>query len=161
MSLAGEISARAAADTALGNHTVSGGGLVTGGGAISSNPTLTVTEASAEELTAGTATDKVVTPRRLGPITMSLNQNGFIRFFGLQIAWGRFTANPNTSTAVTFAQPFPTACFSAVVSGVVAGGNDSQDNPPAVIASTITTNGFSVFSADDAAAPTCYIAFGT
>jgi hypothetical protein len=145
---------------ALRGRSITGGGLVTGGGDLSASRVLTVAEATPEDITAGTAADKVVTARRLGPITMTLAQNGFIRFFGFQIAWGRFTATANTTTPVVFAQPFETACFSAVVSGVFNGGTGSQDNTPAVIVSTITKAGFSVFSADDENDPTCYIAVG-
>lgn len=147
--------------TTLTNRTITAGGLVAGGGNLSQDRTLTVTEASGQDITDGTAADKVVTPRRLGPISMSLAQNGYIRFFGFQIVWGRFTAAANTTTPVVLAQPFQAACFAAVVSGVTAGGADSQDNPPAIITSTITKDGFSVFSADDTADGTCYIAVGT
>ncbi|MCJ1959642.1 gp53-like domain-containing protein [Novosphingobium mangrovi (ex Hu et al. 2023)] len=139
---------------------VTGGGLVSGGGDLSQDRQLSVSEASAAQVTEGTSSNTVVTPRRLGPITMLLQQNGFIRFFGFQIAWGRFTATPNAVTAVQFAEAFPTACFSAVVSGVVNSNGGSQDNPPATIASTITASGFSVFSADDEYDVTCYIAVG-
>lgn len=145
---------------ALRGRTITGGGLVSGGGDLSASRVLTVTEASAEDITAGTAADKVVTPRRLGPIAMQLAQNGFIRFFGFQIVWGRFSADPNKTTPVVFTTGFQTACFSVVCSGVTPGGADSQDNPPAVITSTITKDGFSVFSADDSADGTCYIAVG-
>lgn len=145
---------------ALRGRTITGGGLVTGGGDLSASRVLTVAEATPEDVTGGTAADKVMTPRRLGPIAMTLAQNGFIRFFGFQIAWGRFTATANTTTPVVFAEPFETACFSAVVSGVFNGGTGSQDNTPAVIVSTITKAGFSVFSADDENDPTCYIAVG-
>lgn len=137
-----------------------GGGLVSGGGDLSANRVLTVSEASAAEVTAGTATDKVITPRRLGPISMTLAQNGYLRFFGFQLAWGRFSAAANATTAVDFVQAFPTACFSAVVSGVTNTGTGSQDNTPAVLVSTITRTGFSVFNADDEADATCYIAVG-
>lgn len=159
--------ARANADTALADgitalaaKTVTGTGLASGGGAISGNPQIAVTEASAAEITAGTATDKVVTPRRLGPIAMLLAQNGFIRFFGFQIVWGRFNAAVNANTAVNFEQPFQTACFSVVVSGVANAGAGSQDNTAQVVASTITTDGFTVYSADDEINPTCFIAVG-
>ncbi|MYL96428.1 hypothetical protein GR702_01390 [Novosphingobium sp. FGD1] len=148
-----------AIDTLRG-RTITGGGLVSGGGDLSQSRTLTVTEASAADIVAGTADDKVVTPRRLGPITMVLEENGFLRFFGFQIAWGRFTATANATTNVSFRSDFPTACFSAVVSGVYNPGTGSQDNTPAVIVSTITKAGFSVFSADDENDPTCYIAVG-
>ncbi|MFC0206429.1 gp53-like domain-containing protein [Novosphingobium soli] len=163
-----EINTRFADDNALRNQidtlrsrSIGGGGLVSGGGSLDSDRTLTVTEASPEDITEGSAGDKVVTPRRLGPISMTLAQNGFIRFFGFQINWGRFTADANTTTAVAFARAMNTACFSAVVSGVTNLGTGSQDNTPAVITSSITKNGFSVFNADDENDATCYIAVGT
>jgi hypothetical protein len=133
---------------------------VTGGGDLYADRTLTVAEAEPQDITDGTSGSKVVTPRRLGPITMLLQQNGFIRFFGFQMAWGRFTATANASTPVGFAQPFPTACFAVVASGGVGSGADSKDNPPVVVASTITVEGFAVFSADDSSAATCYFAVG-
>lgn len=139
---------------------IEGGGLATGGGDLSADRTITVTEATAAEITAGTATGKVVTPRRLGPISMTLAENGFIRFFGFQLAWGRFNAAANATTPVVFVEPFPNACFSAVVSGVTNTGTGSQDNTPAVLVSTITKNGFSVFNADDEGDATCFIAVG-
>lgn len=167
-----EAAARGAADDALSTaidngleglrqRRIVGGGLVTGGGDLYADRTLTVSEADPEDITAGTSSSKVVTPRRLGPITMLLQQNGFIRFFGFQIAWGRFSAAANNTTAVAFAQPFETACFSAVVSGVTNLGTGSQDNTPATIVSSITKTGFSVFNADDESDATCFIAVGT
>jgi hypothetical protein len=146
---------------ALRGRTITGGGLVTGGGDLSASRILTVTEASAADITAGAAADKVVTPRRLGPITMTLAQSGFIRFFGLQIVWGRFTASANATTPVVFAQAFGAACFAAVPSGVLGSGTDSKDNGPGVVTSTIAKTGFSAFNADDADVDCCFIAVGT
>ncbi|WP_103730649.1 hypothetical protein [Novosphingobium sp. HII-3] len=145
---------------ALKAISITGAGLASGGGALTASRTITVAEASAAEVAAGTSASTVITPRRLGPISISLAQNGYFRFFGLQIVWGRFTASPNGSTPVTFPIAFSNACFSVVASGVVAGGADSQDNPPAVVTSTITAIGFSVFSADDTSSSTSYIALG-
>jgi hypothetical protein len=145
---------------ALKAITITGAGLATGGGALTANRTITVTEATAAEVTAGASASTVITPRRLGPITMLLAQNGFIRFFGFQMAWGRFSAAANTTTPVVFTQEFPSACFSALVSGVTNLGTGSQDNTPAVIVSSITKVGFSVFNADDEDDATCYIAVG-
>lgn len=146
--------------TALTARTITGAGLVTGGGSLAANRVLTVTEASAADITAGTATDKVVTPRRLGPIAMTLAQNGFIRFFGFQIVWGRATVGANSSAAVSFVEEFPTACFACVASGTNDTAVDSKDNWPAVNPATITPAGFSVISADDASQTFSYIAVG-
>lgn len=58
-------------DAALTNQPVfatrqvASGGLVSGGGDLSSNRTLTVSEASRAEAMAGTASDKAMTPRRV------------------------------------------------------------------------------------------------
>lgn len=145
---------------ALKARTITGGGLVSGGGDLTADRTLTVTEASALQIEEGTSTDTVVTPRRLGPITMLLAQNGFIRFFGFQMVWGRFAAVANGTTAVNFVEAFPSACFAVVASGVAVTGVGAQDNPPAVVASTITKDGFTVFSADDDVASTCFFAVG-
>ncbi|MFC0685067.1 gp53-like domain-containing protein [Novosphingobium clariflavum] len=145
---------------AFAARSITGGGLATGGGSLAADRVITVTEASDAEITAGTSASSVVTPRRLGPISMLLARTGYIRFFKLQIAWGRFTASANASSSVAFPLAFQNDCASVVVSGVVNGGADSKDNTPAVIASTITTAGFSVFSADDEADVTCYIALG-
>lgn len=46
-------------------RTVSAAGLATGGGDLSANRTITVTEASSSEATTGTASDVVMTPRRV------------------------------------------------------------------------------------------------
>ncbi len=161
LSLNEEAQARADADNTLRNRSITGGGLVSGGGNLGADFSLTVSEASAEQIVEGTSDDTVVTPRRLGPITMLLEENGFIRFFGFQINWGRFMASANGTTVVPFVRSFNTACFSAVISGTTPDSNDSQDNAPEVIASSINPNGFSAFSADDSANPTCYIAVGS
>jgi hypothetical protein len=144
----------------LRQRRITGGGLVTGGGDLYADRVLTVTEADPEDITAGTSATKVITPRRLGPITMLLQQNGFIRFFGFQMAWGRFNAAANATTPVVFVQAFANACFSAVCSGVTNLGTGSNDNTAGVVASTITAEGFTAFSADNEPNITCYIAVG-
>lgn len=154
-----EATVRANADAALAAHTVNAGGLVSGGGALSTNPTLTVNECSEGDFAAGTAADKVVTPRRLGPIAYLFASNGYIRFFGLQLAWGRFFASPNTNTTITFALAFNNACCAAVANGSGTGA-DSQDNWPATDASTLTAANFQVFSASDGSVECTYIAVG-
>lgn len=158
--VAAAVNAFNASIAALTARKITGGGLASGGGDLSADRTITVTEATAAEITAGTATDKVVTPRSLGPIKMLLAQNGFIRFFGFQVVWGRFNAAANATTPVLFVEAFPNACFSAVVSGVTNTGTGSQDNTPAVLVSTISQTGFSVFNADDEVDATCFIAVG-
>lgn len=53
------------ADHVPDSRRVIAGGLVTGGGALDSDVTVTVTEATAAEMTAGTAATSVATPRRV------------------------------------------------------------------------------------------------
>ncbi|PNU04299.1 hypothetical protein A8V01_21260 [Novosphingobium guangzhouense] len=91
---------------------------------------------------------------------MKLAQNGYIRFFGFQMGWGRFSAGSNGSTAVDFAEAFPTACFSVVASGSSDTSSDAKDNWPAVQTSSITRTGFSVFNANDNSDNCAYIAVG-
>ncbi|QSR16079.1 hypothetical protein [Novosphingobium sp. KA1] len=104
-------------------------------------------------------------PATVKIVSASLTQNGHIVLSdgsrSFMVAWGRFTAAANSSTSVTFPLAFTSACFSVVVSGVINAGTGSQDNTPAVVASTITATGFSVFNADDENDPTCYIAVGS
>lgn len=153
----------AAAFAALLARTITGGGLVGGGGDLSASRVLTVPAASAADVASGTATDRAITPAALSGLARSLAQNGYAALpgtGGLILQWGRFTAISNGTTAVVFPMAFPTACFSVVADGGVSGGADSQDNPPVLIASTITPSGFSVFSADDSSAGQAFIAIG-
>jgi hypothetical protein len=110
-------------------RTVKGTGLVTGGGALSSDQELAVRIASADDVKAGTANDRAITPAALaaarladfGPIGRRIGEDGFIDMWGGAIkpdTEGQFTLN--------FPWPFPTACL-----GVVA----------TVLNTTLTSNG--------------------
>lgn len=117
--------------------------------------------ASAAEVIAGVLTNKYVTPASLAGFAQLLATNGYYDLpGGLRLAWGRFTAAANGTTPVSFAAPFPNQCFIVQAGGTLAGGDNSQDNNPEVVVSTITVNGFSVFSADDTNDPCCYFAIG-
>ena len=148
---------------ALLARTVTGSGLVTGGGNLSADRVLQVLAASAADVDAGTDTTKAITPAALSGLIRLLGQNGYAKLPGLGgliVQWGRFSAVANGTTTTVFPLAFPTACFSVVCTGGAQGGNDSQDNPPVVIASGIERSGFAVFSADDSAAICCYITLG-
>ena len=145
---------------ALKTITITGGGLVSGGGDLTANRVLTVTECSAADIAAGISADTVVTPRRLGPIVTLFALNGYIRFFGLQLTWGRFSAAANGATSVIFPLAFQNACFSVVNSGTSTGGTNAQDNDANVVVSTISRTGFSVFSSRDPVDANTYIAVG-
>lgn len=163
-----EETARADADavmqqllTALTNRTIAGAGLVTGGGDLSANRVLTVTAATVAEALAGTRNDVALTPAALGPFKSSFAQTDWVRLpGGLTIQWGRFTAIANGSTSVIFPLAFPTACCSVVAGGTSRIDEASQDNPPAVITSSISATGFSVFASDNEASGCAYIAVG-
>lgn len=100
----------------LSARKVSGGGLVSGGGDLTQDRTLTVSEASGQQMLDGDSAGTVVTPRRIGPVELKLEANGFARFFGLQIAWGRWTSPAAAGAAlpVAFARPFSGEPFSLV-----------------------------------------------
>lgn len=146
---------------ALTNRTITGGGLVTGGGSLSANRTLTVAAASVAQTLAGTSNDVALTPASLGPFKSSFGLTDWFRLpGGFTMQWGRFTAVANGSTSVTFPLAFPNACCSVVASGTSRIDEASQDNPPAVITSTISPTGFSVFASDNESSGCSYIAMG-
>lgn len=149
--------------SALATRLISGGGLVTGGGDMTASRTLTVSPALAADVAAGVATDKAVTPAALSGLARSLAANGYAVLpgtGGLILQWGQFTAAANSLSSTLFPLAFPAACFAVVPAGGSNGGVDSKDNPPVLLASTITLTGFSVWSADDTSASQRYIAIG-
>ncbi|WIA56546.1 hypothetical protein N6H05_01590 [Sphingobium sp. WTD-1] len=153
----------AAAFAALIARTITGAGLVTGGGNLSDSRILTVLAATAADVAAGAATDRAVTPGALAGLPRLLAQNGYAHLPGLGgliLQWGRFSALPNATSAALFPIAFPAQCFAVVSDGGVSGGADSQDNPPVLVASSISQTGFSVFSADDSSATRIYLALG-
>ncbi len=124
---------------------------------------LTVSPALAADVAAGVAMDKAVTPAALSGLARSLAANGYAVLpgtGGLILQWGQFTANANSLSSTIFPLAFPSACFAVVPAGGTNGGPDSQDNPPVLVASTITLTGFSVWSADDTSATQRYLAIG-
>ncbi|ATI82904.1 gp53-like domain-containing protein [Sphingobium yanoikuyae] len=148
---------------ALVARTITGSGLATGGGDLSASRVLSVLAASAADVGAGTATDRAVTPASLSGLARSLGQNGYVTLPGLGgliLQWGRFTAFANATSSAVFPISFPNACFAVVSDGGVSGGADSQDNPPVLVASSISQTGFSVFSADDSSATRIFFALG-
>lgn len=149
--------------TALVARTITGAGLVTGGGDLTASRILSVLAASAADVATGLATDRAVTPAALSGQPRILAQNGYAYLPGLGgliLQWGRFSALPNTTSSTIFPISFPSECFAVVSDGGVSGGADSQDNPPVLVASTISQTGFSVFSADDSSATRIYLALG-
>lgn len=143
--------------------SIMGGGLVQGGGDLTASRTLTVIAALAADVAAGTATDRAITPAALSGLARSLAVNGYgliPGMGGLMIQWGRFSAASNSTTSTLFPIEFSAICFAVVPAGGTSGGADSQDNPPVLVESSISTTGFSVFSADDSAAYQRYIALG-
>lgn len=170
--LAAEEAARQAADgsleddiNALGTKTVTGGGIATGGGQIANNPVLNVLAASAAQIRAGTAGNGAITPGGLGPFIKSLGTSGYCTVptadpaNTLLIQWGRFTANSNRTTSVSFPIAFSQA-FSVVSDGTSDINTNAQDNLPAVRVNTITATGFQVFSANQTADARAYVAIG-
>jgi hypothetical protein len=95
---------------------------------------------------------------------LSLANPGYVKFqvgaapLYFMIAWGTFTANANTTTAVNYAASFPTASFPLVNAGRTNAG--AQDNDPFAQGGTATTSGFTVYSPSDTANSGYYISVG-
>lgn len=171
--IAAEAAARADGDTSLGNslsaltaRTITGSGLASGGGSLAANRVITVAAASIAQLLAGTANNVALTPGVFGPIVKSFGTSGYIALAlgdpanALCIQWGRFTAQSNTSTSVTFPIAF-SQCWSAVTDGTSDTNTNAQDNYPAIRTNTITPTGFQVFSANQNADAMAYLAIGS
>lgn len=163
-----EADVRTSADTALQaminalrGITVTGGGLITGGGNLTANRALSVAAASFAEALAGTRNDVALTPASLGSFKSSFGQTDWFRMpGGLMLQWGRFSAGGNMTASVTFPLAFPIACLAVAAGGTSNLNVDSQDNPPAVLTSTISQTGFSVFASDNEVSGVSYIAVG-
>lgn len=167
-----EATTRASEDAALGAlisaltaRTVTGGGLASGGGSLAANRVITVAAASIAQLLAGTASNVAITPGVLGPIVKSFNQNGYLALAlgdpanAFCIQWGRFTANANGTTSVSFPVAF-SQCWSALVDGVATGGANDQDNYPSIRPNSISATGFQAFSPRDITEACAFIAIG-
>ena len=144
-------------------RTITGTGLISGGGSLAASRILTVLAASAADVRAGEAVDRAITPAALSGLLKSIGQTGHAilpGLEGLRLMWGRYTAAANGTTPVLFPDSFATGCFIVLTDGVKGSGADSQDNPGGVDYSTITASGFTVFSADDSANPSGYLALG-
>lgn len=149
--------------TALIARTITGAGLVTGGGNLSASRVLTVTAATDQDVIAGTALDKAVTPASLSTLPKYLGQEGYALLpglGGLMLQWGRLVATANATSSTIFPVAFTSACLAVVPAGGTPSGADSQDNPPVLAEASITRFGFSVFSADDSSAAMRWIAIG-
>lgn len=170
--IASEANARQNEDALIGSlisaltaRTITGSGLASGGGSLSANRVISVAAATAGQMLAGTAGNVALTPSAFGPIVKSLGQNGYIALAlgepgnGFCIQWGRFSAQPNTATSVTFPVAF-SQCFVALVDGVSNGSGNDQDNYPAVRPNSITPLGFQAWSARDISEACTFIAIG-
>lgn len=167
-----EESARQAGDANLSNNlatlvarTVTGSGLATGGGSLAASRVINVAAASAAQVIAGTSSIAAITPSALGPFLKSLGTNGYCTIptadpaNTLLLQWGRFTAQSNSSTSVTFPIAFAEA-FVVVADGTSDTNTNAQDNYPAVRPNSITQTGFQVFSANQQPDAMTFIAIG-
>lgn len=170
---AGEVSTKALVPASLVNilasiadkvplaRNIATSGLLTGGGDLNDDLALGVAKATAALLLAATDDASAVTPAALGGLAHLHSTSGYQTLAGgLILQWGRGTSIVNGISSHTFPLTFPSACFTAVASGGVDGGNEQQDNGPDVIQGSITTGGFQCFSALDSAAPFGWIAVG-
>lgn len=109
-----------------------GGGLVTidGNGDFTSDRTVTVKRASAEQVSAGKADDVVITPLALRQSAAAgLEPNGYAKLpGGLIIQWGAARGSYAEGPAyMPFAIAFPNACFSVTVTAANLSGGRTRD----------------------------------
>lgn len=158
---AGDIDTLDNALDALLARTISGSGLVTGGGNLTANRVLNVASANGAEAVAEAIANKALTPASLAGFARSPLQTGYATIpgtGGLIIQHGRFTANANAATAVTFPLAFPTTCHVAVADGALT-DVANQDNYVNIRAETITATGFTAYNNHSSHAAS-YIALG-
>jgi hypothetical protein len=99
-------------------------------------------------------------------LTVTSNGNGLA--IGITISgttyyfqWGRKTASANGSTAATFPVPFTDASKVSVTKGGTSNiDNDAQDNAADVQSGSITTTGFTIWSASDSSTDFSWMAAG-
>lgn len=166
--LIADIIASALGTSSVNTVTGAPGSAITGGGAIGTNPVLGLNVATAADMFAGTATNKVITPAASGPAPFLLGPSGYMTFprgdpantFMLQ--WGSMTANANAVTPVVFGTSFGSggACYAVILSGAANTDTSSQDNNPEVLQGSTTVNGFAAFNARGHAVGCFYIALG-
>jgi len=83
--------------------------------------------ATAAEIVTGTDDARMMTPAGAAG-SKSLAANGYFIFpGGLKVNWAKITAAANTTTGVTFASAFTTACYGTQVTMVDAGTNDCYE----------------------------------
>lgn len=114
----------------IGARTVTGAGLATGGGAISGNPVIAVTKATASEVAAGNRDDVAVTPLGLASLPKLLAETGY-QFFpdGSIRQWGKYraTTTSETTASITFPIAFPNAVFPPMLTAFITAPSISKD----------------------------------
>jgi hypothetical protein len=94
------------AGKASGGATVSAGGLLKGGNRIEANPALWLDAASPEDIVAGTASDRAITPAALAGLPRSLTPNGWITLpGGIRLMWVQVRQTITTEAAFTVTYP--------------------------------------------------------
>jgi len=94
------------AGKASGGATVSAGGLLKGGNRIEANPALWLDAASPEDIVAGTASDRAITPAALAGLPRSLTPNGWITLpGGIRLMWVQVRQTITTEAAFTAVYP--------------------------------------------------------
>jgi hypothetical protein len=110
------------AGKAAGGATVSAGGLLKGGNRIDANPVLWLDAASPEDIVAGTASDRAVTPAALAGLPRSLTPNGWITLpGGIRLMWVQ--VRQTITTEASFTAVYPDSFTEFVVPLAVTGWN--------------------------------------
>lgn len=103
---------------------------VSGSGDLAADRTLTVAKATSEEVAAGEADDKAITPAALqGSFNATLTENGTYRHpGGLIEKWGTVRGNYSEgSVYFPFPEAFPDACLNVVAIAINGSGSDRRD----------------------------------
>lgn len=129
------------------------GGLVLGGQTLSTDVTLTVPPATAEQLRYATADNTAVTPASFGDLGNVIAPTGSYTLPGGRVdKWGkhRVRANSEVTVAIVFDPPFPADCFNVSLTPFITSPNPSDDYF-CQLAGEPTRFGFTVqYQSDDA-----------
>lgn len=129
------------------------GGLAIGGQSLATDVTVTVPPATPAQLLAATATNVALTPASFGGLGNVIGATGSYTLpGGLILKWGthRGRSNSEVTVPINFEVPFPTACFTALLTPLIGTANASDDYF-CQLAGAPTGQGFTVqYQSDDA-----------
>lgn len=139
--------------SALYARRINTSGLAIGGQSLATDLTITVPAATSAQLLAATASNAALTPASFGGLGNVIGAPGSYTLpGGLILKWGthRGRSNDEITVPINFAAPFPTACFSALLTPMIGTANASDDYF-CQLAGAAGAQGFTVqYQSDDA-----------